>query len=122
MKKIPANAFHIRFTASLPVDNTCNFKLLYNKSKKKERPVITVAIWHVELDARVADQHRKWLKRRGFISANYYSSNGFSLSKMRQLAKDGKLHAIRCTFGHSVRWYYLESQAELARIKGELSL
>lgn len=80
-----------------------------------------MAIWQVTLESREAEQHRKWLKRRGFISANYFSANGFSLDKMRQLAQAGKLHAIQCRFGNSVRWYYLESQAELARIKGELS-
>ncbi|WP_288186171.1 hypothetical protein [uncultured Sporomusa sp.] len=80
-----------------------------------------MAIWQVKLDTREADQHRKWLKRRGFISANYFSSNGFPINKMRQLAMEGKLHAVQCTFGSSVRWYYMESQAELARIKGELS-
>ncbi|MDF2569076.1 MAG: hypothetical protein K0R55_680 [Sporomusa sp.] len=81
-----------------------------------------MAIWKVQLDTREADQHRKWLKQRGFISANYFSSNGFSLDKMRQMAREGKLHAIQCNFGTSVRWYYMESQAELARIKGEVSL
>ena len=81
----------------------------------------TMAIWQVELDTKEANRHRKWLKQRGFNSSNYFASNGFSLEKMRQMAMEGKLHAIQCIFGESVRWYYMESQAELSRLREELS-
>ncbi|XER12264.1 hypothetical protein SATMO3_24540 [Sporomusa aerivorans] len=80
-----------------------------------------MAIWRVQLDVGETNQYRNWLKRRGFSSANYYSANGFSLEKMRKMAMDGKLHAIQCIVGKSVRWYYMESQAELARLRGDLS-
>ena len=80
-----------------------------------------MAIWQVHLDTRETTQYRKWLKSRGFISANYFSSNGFDLTEMRKMAKAGKMDAVRCITGQSVRWYYPEHQAELARLKGELS-
>lgn len=79
-------------------------------------------IWRVKLDTKEATRYRKWLNQRGFNSAYYFAINGFSLEKMRQLATEGKLHAVQCAIGKSVRWYYMESQAELARLRGELSL
>ncbi|CQR72257.1 hypothetical protein SOV_12210 [Sporomusa ovata DSM 2662] len=80
-----------------------------------------MAIWRVEVDNKEVNRHRKWLNQRGFSSAHYFASNGFSLEKMRQMATEGKLHAVQCAIGKSVRWYYMESQAELARLRGELS-
>ena len=81
----------------------------------------SMAIWQVELDNRDTDHFRKRLMNRGFISANYFSANGFNLRKMRKLAAEGKLDAVRCIVGKSVKWYYAEQQAELARLKGEVS-
>lgn len=80
-----------------------------------------MAIWQVELDTRESTRYRKWLKSRGFVSANYFSSNGFDLTEMRQMVMAGKMDAIRCVIGQSIRWYYPENQAELARLKGDLS-
>ncbi|WP_094606333.1 hypothetical protein SPSIL_029260 [Sporomusa silvacetica DSM 10669] len=77
-----------------------------------------MAIWQIELDNRDVVQYRRRLKSRGFISANYFSSNGFDLTKMRKLPGEGKLDAVRCIIGQSVRWYYAEEQAEFARLKG----
>lgn len=76
-----------------------------------------MAIWQIELDKRDGVQYRKQLKQRGFISANYFSYNGFDLAKMRKLADEGKLDAVKCVTGQAVRWYYSEEQAELARLK-----
>jgi hypothetical protein len=76
-----------------------------------------MAIWQIELDKRDIVQYREQLKRRGFISANYFSYNGFDVAKMRKMADEGKLDAVRCITGHSVRWYYSEEQAELAKLK-----
>ena len=80
-----------------------------------------MAIWQVELDNRDLERFRKQLIRRGFISANYFSANGFDLAKMRKLASEGKLDAVRCVIGKCVRWYYAEQQAETARLRGEVS-
>lgn len=82
---------------------------------------MAMAIWQIELDNRDTDQFRKRLMNRGFISASYFSTNGFDLTKMRKLAAEGKLDAVRCIIGKSVRWYYAEQQAEIARLKGEVS-
>lgn len=79
-----------------------------------------MSIWQVQLDSRDVSQYRKKLNLQGFISANYYSYNGFDLKKMRQLALDGKIDAIRCIIGKGTRWYYSEIQAETARLRGEL--
>lgn len=79
-----------------------------------------MAIWQIELDNRDGVQYRKSLKSRGFISSNYFSSNGFDLTKMRKLASEGKLDAVKCIIGQSIRWYYAEDQAELARLKGQV--
>ncbi|CUH95735.1 hypothetical protein P22_1815 [Propionispora sp. 2/2-37] len=79
-----------------------------------------MAIWRIELESRDYDYYRKWLHNRGFVAAGYFSSNGFDVKKMRKLAEAGKVDAMRCVFGKSVRWYYSEAQAELARLRGEL--
>jgi len=79
-----------------------------------------MSIWQVQLDSRDVSQYRKKLNLQGFISANYYSYNGFDLKKMRKMALDGKLDAMRCIIGNSTRWYYSENQAETARLRGEL--
>jgi len=79
-----------------------------------------MAIWQINLDNRDTVQYRRRLKSRGFISASYFSSNGFDLTKMRKLAGEGKLDAVKCIIGQSVRWYYAEDQAELARLKGQV--
>ncbi|WP_378957178.1 hypothetical protein [Pelosinus sp. sgz500959] len=79
-----------------------------------------MSIWQVQLDSRDVIQYRKKLNMRGFISANYYSSNGFDLKKMRKMALEGKIDAMHCIIGKSTRWYYSEKQAEAARLRGEL--
>lgn len=79
-----------------------------------------MAICQVQLDSRDVSQYRKKLNNQGFISANYYSYNGFDLKKMRKLALEGKIDAMCCIIGKSTRWYYCENQAETARLKGEL--
>lgn len=79
-----------------------------------------MAIWQVQLDSRDYEQYRKWLQNRGFISANYFSLNGFDVKQMRRLAAEGKMDAMRCLIGKSVKWYYFEDQAELAKLRGEL--
>jgi len=79
-----------------------------------------MSIWQVQLDSRDVSQYRKKLNNQGFISASYYSSNGFDLKKMRKMALEGKIDAMRCIIGKSTRWYYSEIQAEIARLRGEL--
>lgn len=64
--------------------------------------------------------YRGVLKSRGFVSAVYFSSNGYNLKKMKHLAQIGKLNAVRCEIGRSVKWYYAENQAELAYLRGEV--
>jgi hypothetical protein len=79
-----------------------------------------MAIWRIEMDTRDFEQYRKKLVNRGFIATNYFSANGFDVKKMRKLALAGKIDALRCVVGKSVRWYYHEDQAELARLRREL--
>nr|WP_320147174.1 hypothetical protein [uncultured Anaeromusa sp.] len=79
-----------------------------------------MAIWQVELDRRDSERYRKQLLHRGFISASYFSTNGFDVQKMRKLATEGKLDAVRCIIGSSVRWYYAEEQAERAHLAGNI--
>ncbi|VBB06734.1 Hypothetical protein LUCI_1970 [Lucifera butyrica] len=79
-----------------------------------------MAIWHIDMDAKDFVHYRKRLINRGFIPTNYFSVNGFNIVKMRKLAIAGKVDALRCVVGKSVRWYYREDQAELARLRGEL--
>lgn len=79
-----------------------------------------MAIWKIELDNKDFVQYRKSLKNRGFFPSVYFSSNGFNLTKMRKLASSGQLDAVKCTIGQSIRWYYAEEQAELARLRGQV--
>ncbi|HMM19234.1 MAG TPA: hypothetical protein PKA10_00760 [Selenomonadales bacterium] len=79
-----------------------------------------MAIWRVDMDARDFERYRKELVNRGFVPTSYFSSNGFNTAKMRKLALEGKMDAARCMVGRSIRWYYREDQAELARLRGEL--
>ncbi len=79
-----------------------------------------MAIWQVELDRRDSERYRKQLLHRGFISASYFSTNGFDVQKMRKMANEGKLDAVRCIIGSSVRWYYAEEQAERAHLAGKI--
>lgn len=79
-----------------------------------------MAIWQIEMDTRDIIQYRKQLNSRGFFSSNYFSSNGFNLTKMRKLARSGELDAVKCVMGQVVRWYYAEEQAELARLRGQV--
>jgi len=80
-----------------------------------------MAIWRISMDSRDFEQYRKRLVNRGFIPTNYFSANGFNIKKMKELALAGKMDAMQCVVGNSIRWYYCEDQAELARLKGELS-
>lgn len=64
--------------------------------------------------------YRGYLKNKGFISATYFSVNGYNLKKMQALARQGKLNAIRCRIGQCVKWYYAEEQAEMAYLRGEV--
>ena len=64
--------------------------------------------------------YKKWLKERGFISATYFSMNGYDAKKLKKHALDGKINAIKCYIGKSVKWYYAERQAELAYLRGEV--
>lgn len=79
-----------------------------------------MAILNVTLDTVDVGKYRKRLRAAGFLSANYFSTNGFDLQEMRRLALAGKMDARRCVIGKSVRWYYCEDQAELAHIRGQL--
>jgi len=79
-----------------------------------------LAIWRVDMDARDFERYRKELVNRGFVPTSYFSTNGFNTVKMRQLALAGRMDAARCMVGKSIRWYYREDQAELARLRGEL--
>jgi hypothetical protein len=64
--------------------------------------------------------YRDWMKSRGFISATYFSVNGFDLKRMKKLAEAGRINAICCFVGKSVKWYYAENQTELAYLRGEV--
>ena len=64
--------------------------------------------------------YKKWMKNRGFLSATYFSMNGYDLKKMKVLAQDGSINAIKCNIGNSVKWYYAENQAEIAYLRGEV--
>ncbi len=79
----------------------------------------SMAIWQIKTDSRDFAYYRKWMKRRSFYAANYFSANGCNLLKMKQLALVGDIDAIRCTLEKSVHWYYLEEKVELARLKGD---
>lgn len=77
-----------------------------------------MAIKNIELGSRDSAGYRKILKRGGFLSASYLSVNGFDVSSLRKLALAGKLDAVRCAIGRSIRWYYRERQAENAHLRG----
>jgi hypothetical protein len=79
-----------------------------------------MAIWQVELDNRDIVKYRKSLNKRGFFSSYYFSYNGFDVTKLRKLAGAGKLDAVKCIIGPSVRWYYAEQQAELAHLREQI--
>lgn len=64
--------------------------------------------------------YKNWMKERGFISATYFSVNGYDVKKMKAQAEAGKLNAIKCQIGKSVKWYYAEQQAEMAYLRGEV--
>lgn len=78
-----------------------------------------MAIKSVEMDRKDFEYFRKLLRAKGFVSSNYFSTNGFNLGKMRKMAQDGNMDAVRCAIGKTIRWYYSEQQAELARLRGE---
>ena len=78
-----------------------------------------MAIRTVVMDRRDSADYRNHLKRGGFLSASYLSISGFDAVRLKKLALQGKLDAIRCASGKSIRWYYSEQQAELAHLRGE---
>lgn len=65
-------------------------------------------------------RYRNWMKAKGFISANYFSMNGYDTKKLKAQAMEGKINAIKCQIGNSVKWYYAERQAEMAYLRGEV--
>jgi len=77
-----------------------------------------MAIKNIEMDRRDSASYRKHLRNVGFLSASYLSTSGFDVASLKKLAQEGKLDAIRCAIGKSVRWYYRERQAELAHLRG----
>lgn len=79
-----------------------------------------MAIKSIAMDRKDSASYRSLLKRGGFISASYLSVSGFDACRLKKLAQAGKLDAIRCAIGNSVRWYYRETQAELAHLRGEV--
>jgi hypothetical protein len=79
---------------------------------------IFMAIRNVVMDRRDSADYRNHLKRGGFLSASYLSISGFDANRLKKLAQQGKLDAIRCAIGKSIRWYYSEKQAELAHLRG----
>ena len=80
---------------------------------------LNMAIKNIEMDRRDSASYRKMLKRGGFLSASYLSVNGFDVTQLRKLALAGKLDAVRCAIGKSIRWYYRERQAENAHLRGQ---
>lgn len=78
-----------------------------------------MAIKSIAMDKKDSMSYRSLLKRGGFISASYLSVSGIDASSLKKLALAGKLDAIRCAIGNSVRWYYRETQAEMAHLRGE---
>lgn len=75
-------------------------------------------IKNIEMDSRDSAAFRKELRACGFLSASYLSSSGFDAPSLKKLALSGRLDAVRCAIGRSVRWYYRERQAERARLLG----
>ena len=80
---------------------------------------ISMAIKNIEMDRRDSVSYRKLLKRGGFLSASYLSVSGIDVASLKKLARQGKIDAVRCAIGKSIRWYYRENQAELAHLHGE---
>ena len=70
-----------------------------------------MAIKKVEVDRRDCQNYRNYLKRGGYISASYLSVSGLDAIRLKKLAIQGRLDAVR--------WYYCEKQAELAHLRGE---
>ena len=79
-----------------------------------------MAIKTVEVEKGDFVGHRKWLKDRGFFSGYYFSQNGFDVAKLKIMALQGKMDAIRCTVGRTIKWYYSEKQAEIAHLRGQV--
>lgn len=77
-----------------------------------------IMIQHLRVDRDDFAVYRDWMKSKGFISATYFSVNGFDLKKMKRMAEKGQLNAISCAVGKSVKFYYSESQTELAHLRG----
>ena len=75
-----------------------------------------MAIKKVEVDRRDCQNYRNYLKRGGYISASYLSVSGLDAIRLKKLAIQGRLDAVRCAIGKSVRWYYCEKQAELSSL------
>lgn len=78
-----------------------------------------MAIKSIAMDKRDSASYRSLLKKGGFISASYLSVSGIDSARLKKLALAGKLDAVRCAIGSSVRWYYRENQAEMAHLRGE---
>jgi len=79
-----------------------------------------MAIKELEMDKRDSAIYRKLLKRGGFLSASYLSVSGLDVTRLKKLALQGKVDAVKCAIGKSIRWYYRENQAELAHLRGEV--
>ncbi len=79
-----------------------------------------MAIKNVVMDRRDSVSYRKLLKKGGFLSASYLSVSGLDVTRLKKLAQQGKLDAVRCAIGKSIRWYYQEQQADLAHLRGEV--
>ena len=79
-----------------------------------------MAIKNVVMDRRDSVSYRKLLKKGGFLSASYLSVSGLDVARLKKLAQQDKLDAVRCAIGKSIRWYYQEQQADLAHLRGEV--
>ena len=79
-----------------------------------------MAIKNIVMDRRDSVSYRKLLKKGGFLSASYLSVSGLDVTRLKKLAQQGKLDAVRCAIGKSIRWYYQEQQADLAHLRGEV--
>lgn len=79
-----------------------------------------MAIKNLVMDRRDSASYRSILRKKGFLSASYLSTSGFDAVRLKRMALEGKLDAIRCAIGKSIRWYYSENQAELAHLRGEV--
>ena len=95
-------------------------KMAVNKLHGIAMGWLFMAIKNVEMDRRDSVSYRRILKRGGFLSASYLSVSGLDVVRLKKLAQQGKIDAIRCAIGKSIRWYYREKQAELAHLRGEV--